>query len=95
MLVRVENGVIRLDGPRDFTALALVADPDDPALAELGVWADEEHLVVPAERLVSLAGGMANELGWRQDFTKMLDYARGKGWVDDSDGVRLHVLRQG
>ena len=95
MLVRVENGVARLDGPRDFTALSLVADPGDPALTELGVWVDEEHLVVPSERLASLAGGIADELGWRQDFAKMLDYARGKGWVDDAGGVRLHVRRQG
>jgi hypothetical protein len=95
MIVRVENGVIRLDGPRDFTALALIAPPGDPALDGFGVWVDEEHLVVPAERLVELAGGIADEIGWRQDFAKMLGYARDRGWVDESGGVRMHVRAQG
>jgi hypothetical protein len=95
MIVRVENGTVRLDGPRDFTALALVTDPHDPAVLELGAWLDDEHVVMPAERLVSLAGPIADEPGWRQDFNKMLEYARGKGWVDELGGVRVHVRRQG
>jgi hypothetical protein len=39
----------------------------------------------------AMAGGRVGE-GWADGFDRMLDYARGKGWLDDAgDAIQAHV----
>jgi hypothetical protein len=62
------------------------------ALAEIARPADDGlHLWVSVARLREL--GPATE-GWQQRFDAMIDYARGKGWVDAGGTmVRVHIER--
>ncbi|MFG1921849.1 hypothetical protein, partial [Cryptosporangium sp. NPDC048952] len=65
--------------------------PPHGAPGRVGTWADPDHLVLPASTLVSLAGPVADETGWRAGFDQMIEYATKKGWVDAAGGIRVHV----
>jgi hypothetical protein len=71
---------IRFDpGARDAAgeaALARVARPDGDA-----AWVSEAWLRAQA-------GGDA---AWNDGFARMLDFARGRGWVDGAGGIRAHI----
>ena len=55
---------------------------------------DGAHVMVPVATLRRLAAGRVPE-GWDADFDKMLDYARGQGWLsEDGTAVRAHLERE-
>jgi hypothetical protein len=56
-------------------------DGDDDALLDLA------HL--------RRAAGDGRPPGWEADFDAMADYARSKGWLDDSGNVRAHLVWAG
>jgi len=96
VLLRASNAGVTLDAPRDFTTLSLILEgPDaEAAAARVGTWVDRDHLVVPPETLVELAGPVAAETGWRAGFDTMMDHAARRGFVDTSGGVRVHVEKR-
>lgn len=73
---------VELDGVDDETAAAAIAGSGLGELAGDHVW-----LSIAGLR----AAGEPTET-WRADFDGMIDYARGKGWVD-GDRVRAHIVR--
>ncbi|SHN46474.1 hypothetical protein [Cryptosporangium aurantiacum] len=93
MLLRASASGVILDAPRDFTTLSLILEGPtaEAEAARVGRWADRDHLVVPAETLVELAGPVVTEIGWRDGFDTMIGHATRKGWVDENGGVRIHV----
>jgi hypothetical protein len=76
-------------GPLDTAAV-------DAALreSEVGRLADEEHALVEIAAVQRLATGRVGPT-WDQDFGAMLDYARGKGWVDEDERSVLGHLEPG
>ena len=90
-------GAVGLAEPTDFKGFRLVIDGDPAAWrdraagfggllrldSDATAWVDEARL---------RALGPAGDAGWQDKLTAMLDYARGKGWVDPASGaVRAHV----
>lgn len=52
---------------------------------------DSEHAWLRISWLLSAGERLAGP-GWSPGFDRMIDYARSKGWVDDSEGlVRAHI----
>ncbi|GAA3395808.1 hypothetical protein [Cryptosporangium minutisporangium] len=93
MLLRASAQGVILDAARDFTTLSLILEgPDgEAAAATVGTWIDRDHLVVPAQTLVDLAGPVVTEIGWRSGFDTMMAHATERGLVDETGGVRIHV----
>ena len=93
MLLRASASGVTLDAPRDFTTLSLILDGPGAAdaAARVGTWLDEDHLVLPSQTLVELAGRVAAEQGWRSGFDTMIEQATRRGMVNDTGGVRVHV----
>ncbi|OAK56208.1 hypothetical protein A3K89_17155 [Rhodococcoides kyotonense] len=53
---------------------------------------DAEHALVYGDRLQSMAEPEATTIGWPDAYRAMLDYAKAKGWYDDSTGtVQVHL----
>jgi hypothetical protein len=52
---------------------------------------DGDDVWVPIETVRRMAAGHVG-VSWERDFTAMLDFARGKGWLDSSEkAIRAHV----
>jgi len=52
---------------------------------------DGDEVLVTAAAVRRLASGSVGDR-WEADFSAMLDYARGRGWLtDDGDAIRAHV----
>jgi hypothetical protein len=89
---------VRLDEPDDcrrfHVAAHGAADPDrlGRALADRGSGRrDGDDVWVQVEAVRRLAGDRVGS-GWERDFTAMLEFARGKGWLDASgEAIRAHV----
>jgi len=86
-----------LHGLDELDSLTVRAPADAPLPAcDLGTLAtlddDGAHVWLHVESLrhaVEIAGP---PVGWASDFSKMIDYARSKGWVlEDPTRVRAHV----
>lgn len=57
-----------------------------------GTLADDEHAWIAIDALRAAAG--VRPEGWHDEFAAMIDYARSKGWVDDSgERLRAHIAR--
>jgi len=80
-----------LEDADNFKAFKLVSEiPLDQAtasLADIGRL-DGGHIWVDAAWLK--ANG-PDEASWQAGLTKMLDYARAAGWVDEAGAVRAHI----
>lgn len=91
---------ITLEEPDVFTAFSVVIDGqtdqvvEHGALERLGAVADEGHVFVEQERVLSLAGERATDTAWREQLDGMIGYAQSKGWVDDAGRIRAHVERR-
>lgn len=89
---------ITLEEPDDCTRFHLLAvGTQDPArLAEVLAGGDVgrlagENAFVGIDALRSLAAGHVGD-GWTERFDGMLEYARGKGWLDErGDAIQAHV----
>jgi hypothetical protein len=86
----------RLEEPEDFKGFKVVVRGEgalDEALAPLGRVEDgTAHLRIDAVR--GLAGAHADDPAWRRSFDAMIDYAQGKGWVDERrEVVQAHCER--
>ena len=94
---------VRLDEPDDCRRFhvaahgAAVNDGADPdrlgqALADHGSGRlDGDDVWVQVEAVRRLAAGRVGA-GWETDFAAMLEFARGKGWLDPSaTAIRAHV----
>jgi hypothetical protein len=93
--VRGAEPQVSLAEPDDFKAFKLVLTDDRPSLATqlagTGIAGVEEHAWIEIDAVRRLAGDAATP-EWEDSFSKMLDYARSKGWVDDERAtVRAHV----
>lgn len=92
MIVRIDSSnPPALEDIDNFRAFKLVcASPRAScaqALAQVGR-ADGDHVWVDAGWL--RANGRA-DADWQAGLDKMIDYAAGAGWVDDSGAIRAHV----
>lgn len=54
--------------------------------------ADGEHAHIDIGWVRSQAVGVGPQ--WEQDFSAMLDYARGKGWIDEGDSAIVAHLER-
>ena len=89
---------VTLVEPEDCTRfhLAAIGARDPVRLAEvlagggIGRLAGEDAFV-RIEALHSLASGKVGD-DWATDFDRMVEYARGKGWLDEAgDAIQAHV----
>jgi hypothetical protein len=97
VLIRITaDGQALLEEAEDLRRFALRFDPGargtpagDAALARIArpdgehAWVSEAWLRATAPR------GAAPD--WQAGFAAMLDFARGRGWVDDQGGIRAHI----
>ena len=89
---------VTLEEPDDCTRFYVAAmgarDPAVLASALDGVvigWLAGDDAFIRTEAVRAMAGGRVGE-GWADGFDRMLDYARGKGWLDDAgDAIQAHV----
>ena len=96
IVVDVDGRTVSLQDPDDVKRfhVAAAGRRDEAALAaaigDLGrVDGDEVWVRVPAVR--AMAAGRVSP-SWEDDFAGMLEYARSKGWLDDTgDSVKAHV----
>ena len=103
--IDVASGGLSLVEADDFTAFHVLAVPRDApeedvglALGSDGGPAGDDHVWVTVEAVQRLAlPGLADGdavVVWRGGFEKMLDYAAGKGWMnDDRSCIRAHISR--
>lgn len=105
MIIRVDPaaGSVVLEEPAAFTGFKVVAPAgaDEVAVAAVlgadGRVAGEGHVWVRAAAVEGWARGVDGvdgvvDDGWRAGFAKMLDYARTKGWTDESgEFVQAHI----
>jgi hypothetical protein len=98
MIVVVDSGAadakVRLEAPDEFRAfrVEVVGETDglDEVLRSAGVGRVEgEDALVEIDALRRLAAPAAT-LAWDSELTAMVDYARGKGWVQDG-AIQAHV----
>jgi hypothetical protein len=89
----------RLAQPSDFGSFKLVATGSTApealgdALGELGtVDGDGAHAWLTLAGVTSLAGDLAGDAGWSQNFSGMVAYAQSKGWLSPAgDAIRAHI----
>jgi hypothetical protein len=96
MYVRVTPGGVSLEEPEDTrsfrVSLARPAEDLDLILRAAG-WGmtDGDDALVEVEVLRQAASGRVSA-SWNDNFEKMIDYARGRGWLSaDERFVRAHV----
>jgi len=99
IVVQTQGGdvVIGLDEPDDFSRfdiqiLDVSEDEARKSLERIAVLQSEHAFVDPAA-LFSLPGARPENADWVNQFELMTDYARSKGWVDESGRIRAHVVR--
>lgn len=88
---------VALDEPADCGRFHLAVTGDDEAAARdalastrTGRLVDRDNAVVAVDAVRRMAQGRVGN-GWESDFTAMLAYASGKGWLtDDGAGIRAH-----
>ncbi len=89
---------VTLEEPADCTRFHVQANgARDPSLLATALSAagagrmKGEDALVSIDAVRAMASGRVGD-GWAADFAKMLDYARGKGWLDDAgDAIQAHV----
>lgn len=93
----VRTGRVTLEQPDDFTAFHVAvaggAVSDDRLAAALAPHGrlEDDHAWVEVEAVRALAGEAATA-EWQTAFDAMLDYARSKGYLDESgDAIRAHL----
>jgi hypothetical protein len=97
-LTRTPAGVALLE-PEDLNSFKVVAhgDGQDPqklgaALADVGRLADEGHVFVAIDAVRRLAGDLAQDPEWSAGLERTIEYARGKGWLDErGEALQAHV----
>lgn len=89
------TGTIVLVEPSVFNKLDVLVDPQppaqlDPSIARIGSrdGADHVRLVPSVLRFLSSEAGNAE---WDAQFDAMIQYAAGKGWLDEQGRVRAHI----
>ncbi|MFD0439958.1 hypothetical protein [Streptomyces chartreusis] len=96
MIVEISRtGSITLTQASEFRSFKVVAAPGtdlDEALraAGAGRTADGDHVAVETCWLLTAAGSLAEEPGWRSGYDAMISYAASKGWFTD-DRISAHV----
>jgi hypothetical protein len=99
MIVKVDlgAGTVALEEPAAFDGFKVVAagGTDEARVAAVlgadGMVAGDAHVWVRTAAVEAWAGGAVDD-AWREGFAKMLDYARAKGWTDESGAfVQAHI----
>ncbi|UVS79107.1 hypothetical protein [Actinokineospora sp. UTMC 2448] len=99
MYFRITEDSVELVEPENLTAFHAVRSPGlgDAAFAEsvrragLGEPIGDGHLMVSIDAVRRLAAGRVGP-DWADGLAKMVAYAAGKGWVDETGArVRAHV----
>jgi hypothetical protein len=95
--INTAGGTPELVEPDDFKAFDILApgEPDAERLAAatagIGRADGADHVYVDVVALRALAGSRAQDDEWCRGLDAMLEYARSKGWLDESGAVRAHV----
>jgi hypothetical protein len=83
------SGPATLEDVDNFKAFKVVTSAAAPAaFAEIGRL-DGEHVWVDTAWLKS--NGRPDDESWLAGLDKMLGYAKGAGWLDESGAVRAHI----
>lgn len=80
----IVNGIDRRD-------LETGAVPAVAVFAGLGRAQGLSHVFVPVSRIRDLAGSVALDVTWNEEFTRMIEFASDHGWVDATGALRAHV----
>jgi hypothetical protein len=97
VVVDVRRATVGLVEPGDFSRLHLEVRGGfdegavDLLLGNAGRVDSVEHAFLTVDGLRSLAGDVADD-EWEQGLRSMVEYARGRGWLDQSgSAVRAHI----
>jgi hypothetical protein len=96
MYIRVTGGDVSLEEPEDTRKFsvsvgALPVDLDQVLRASGWGMTDGAEALIDIELVRRAASGRVAS-SWEDDFKKMIDYARGRGWLSpDERFVRAHV----
>jgi len=88
-----------LADPDDFTAFSIGIAQNVPrpqvaaALAKMGPGLDGAEAFVSVATIKELAGERASDAGWLAQLDKMIDFAKPRGWLNESGDVRGHLVR--
>lgn len=94
MRLHASAGAVDMTESDDVSRLELVVSgPRGDAVGDWGRWVDEDHVAVSPSVLLSLAGPLAADPGWRERFEGMLTRAAAHSWVDETGDVRMHVAQ--
>ena len=102
MIIRVsEAGAVAIEDHDLFTGFHVDAPvghtaEDIAAVLGEGTSADDRHHVwIAADAVRHWVADLATE-EWEEGFTAMVDYARGRGWMDESGThIRAHLEHDG
>lgn len=78
---------IRVAGP---AAAVSLAEPDDFTSFKVVV-ETPPHVFIDPDQLLAMSGERSEDPEWRAGFERMLEYARGHGWVNGQGDIRAHV----
>ena len=91
MVIVVRDNTVTLDEPADFKGFKVVVESGDGSgLFSVGRLAHRDTAWITAEAVRRLAGDAATP-EWEDGFQAMLDYAKTKGWIDDTGDIQAHV----
>ena len=91
MVIVVRDNTVRLDEPGDFKGFKVVVEQGDGSgLFAVGRLAHRDTAWITVDAVRRLAGNAVTP-EWESGFTAMLDYAKTKGWLDDSGDIQAHV----
>ncbi len=92
--VEVNASGVALEDVDNFRAFAVVVTGEPDLVDKLdGLGAvDGDHAFLDPEAVKRLAGDRAAG-DWGANFDNMIEFARGKGWVDEAGRVRAHIER--
>lgn len=99
MVIVVEGGAVHMNDPSDFKSFKVVVDGDDATpLEAVGRLEDTDEGAaawIRVDAVHNLAGSATEVAGWAEGFAEMLEYARTKGWLDESGTeIQAHVEYQ-
>jgi hypothetical protein len=98
LFLKVSNGAVELEDRRNFRAFKLVVEGRREDIAAIGRTLDGTAEISDAntawvfEDALRRWPGLAEDAGWQQGLTGMIEKAKPYGWIDeDRKAIKAHI----